>query len=447
MDVQARSPLSASQKVGLGCCFLFLIALGGLVEYRSAFLTRRMGDLDVYLRAAWAVRTNADPYAITSANDWHYLYPPLCAILLTPLADPPPGANTAGYVPYPLSVALFYLLNVLCLFFAAHVLASALEERSEDPDIRSQPRYCARWWGLRFCPVLVCLLPIAHTMMRGQVNIIVLAILSAAVAGWLRGQTFRAGIWLAFAICIKVFPVYLLVYPLWKRDGRSLGGCAVGLLAGLIVIPCLYCGPAKTQSHYETYGRVFFAPLFKLNEDNSRTEELLTADSIGVKTAIHNWMHPDFKFETRPTELSIGEKIAYVVLGIVMTFLTLWRSSKVPIAHTLGGLIVLMTIFSPMCRSHYLMFCMPIVMCLLSSQWQYQTTTYVPMLLKLVNTVFALTMAIAYLPGMEILKETCASLFATLPLWALPLVLAPRAPAGVAETLSIANARPLQKAA
>ena len=36
-----------------------LVLFGGLVEFRSALLTRRMTDLDVYLRAAWAVRSGA----------------------------------------------------------------------------------------------------------------------------------------------------------------------------------------------------------------------------------------------------------------------------------------------------------------------------------------------------------------------------------------------------
>src|SRR5205814_8732672 len=130
---------------------------------------------DVFLRAAWAVRTGADPYAITSDNDWHYLYPPLYAILLTPLADPPKGADPAGYLPYPVSVALVFLISVGSLFWGAHVLASALEARAADTNFQTQPRFCRRWWVLRLWPILICLLPIGHTLMRGQVNLILLA--------------------------------------------------------------------------------------------------------------------------------------------------------------------------------------------------------------------------------------------------------------------------------
>ena len=146
MDCPAIKPLTRWEKAGLALFALVFVALGGMVEYRSAFLTRRMGDLDVFLRAAWAVRTDEDPYKVTSDNDWHYLYPPLYAILMTPLADPPRGIDNAGYVPYPVSVAICFLINVLCLFLGVHTLASALEERTS---IGEQPTFCRRWWLLR----------------------------------------------------------------------------------------------------------------------------------------------------------------------------------------------------------------------------------------------------------------------------------------------------------
>src|SRR5262245_17109635 len=75
--------------------------VGIVVEVRSAYLTRRMTDFQVYLRAAWAVRTGADVYAVQDDNHWHYNYPPLFAILLVPLADAPPGtAPLTGGVPF-----------------------------------------------------------------------------------------------------------------------------------------------------------------------------------------------------------------------------------------------------------------------------------------------------------------------------------------------------------
>jgi hypothetical protein len=61
--------------------------------------------------------------------------------------------------------------------------------------------------------------------MRGQVNLLLLALLCGTAAATLRGRRFRAGLFLAGAICIKVIPAFLLLFPLWRRDGRCLLGC------------------------------------------------------------------------------------------------------------------------------------------------------------------------------------------------------------------------------
>ncbi len=97
---------------GLTALTALVICFGALVEMRSAFMQRRMTDLGVYLRAGWAARTGADIYDVTDANGWHFQYPPLFAILMAPLADPPAGTDRAGTVPYPVSVAIWYGLSV-----------------------------------------------------------------------------------------------------------------------------------------------------------------------------------------------------------------------------------------------------------------------------------------------------------------------------------------------
>ncbi len=113
-------------------------AWGGLVVYRSALLWRHMGDLDCYLRAAWAVRVEPDRiYDVMEDNAWHYNYPPLFAILMTPLADPPFAADRTGMPPFAVSVAIFYVLSLLTIALAVHILASALERSSPDPAVRS----------------------------------------------------------------------------------------------------------------------------------------------------------------------------------------------------------------------------------------------------------------------------------------------------------------------
>src|SRR5262249_55693350 len=141
------SPLQRRHRVLLWCLVAGFVALLGPIELRSAFLKRPMTDLQVYLRAAWAVRNGHDLYAIIDDNKWHYHYPAVFAILLVPLANAPAG-QTEDWLRLHESVAIWHFFSLLCLVAAAHWLASALEERSTESVLRATPRYCYRWWAL-----------------------------------------------------------------------------------------------------------------------------------------------------------------------------------------------------------------------------------------------------------------------------------------------------------
>ena len=65
--------LGAQLKAGY---FLQAFLFAGMVEYRSAFLKRRMTDLNCYLRASWAVRLGGQElYNVWDDNNWHYRIP------------------------------------------------------------------------------------------------------------------------------------------------------------------------------------------------------------------------------------------------------------------------------------------------------------------------------------------------------------------------------------
>src|SRR5262249_43626415 len=205
-----------------------------------------MTDFAVYLRAAWAVRSESDIYTVTDENGWHYHYPPLLAIVLVPFADPPPGFDRAGILPFGVSVAFWYILNVALLFWGLHRLASILELRlaakaaleghptptagSEAMLRRVDPMTIGL--ALRLLPLLICLAPVGHTLMRGQVSVILFFLMVEMIHATARHKRWRSGFWLAGAICLKIIPAFLLIYPLWRRDWRSLGGCVVGCALG-----------------------------------------------------------------------------------------------------------------------------------------------------------------------------------------------------------------------
>src|SRR5262249_11966046 len=150
-----------------------------------------------YLRAAWAVRAGENPYDFTTIGQSHYNYPPLLAILLTPLADKSTDTSVADTLPFAVSVALWCCLGVVAAAGSTHFLATAFERASTDEAARSQPRGCRRWWLLRVVPLLVCLPGIGRTLALGQVDLLVLLLICGTIGAAVRSKSWLAGLCLA----------------------------------------------------------------------------------------------------------------------------------------------------------------------------------------------------------------------------------------------------------
>ncbi len=325
--------------------------------------------------AGWVARTGGNIYDFVCDNGWHYSYPPLYAILMMPLADPPVGSDAAGFLPYSVSVGICYALNLLCLVLAVHWVVTALESAAGFSQVSL--RWSRRWWILRTVPVVVCLSTIGHTLMRGQTNVLLLMLICGLIAGLMTGRRFGAGLCLAAAICIKIFPAFLLVVPLWQRDRRCLTGCAVGLLCGLLLIPAAVMGPARTVTAYRELARVVIEPALGIGDDKSRAEELIemtATDNQSFPSVLMAALHPDR--DRRPRQASPTVKLASFALGGVLTLLTIWagrsgRARSGPgLALFVGCLALIMLLLSPVCHSHYFLLEFPLVAGLLAVSWE-----------------------------------------------------------------------------
>ncbi len=367
--------LSKYQKVGLVLLLLLVVAFGALVVKRAAFMQRRMTDVDCYLRAAWAIRTGQDIYEVEDTNDWHYNYPPLFAILMTPLANPPPGADRSGMLPFPVSVAIWYGLSLVFLVLGVNWLACGIEKSS--PWFRDQPRFGRTWWGLRIIPILACLLPVGHTLMRGQVNLLLLALIAGMLAATLYGRNHLAGWCLAGAICLKVIPAFLLLFPLWRRDLRTLAGCALGLVVLGGAIPITVFGASRTLRYYEEYSQVLLGPALGVGSDQSRAKEMIETtanDSQSLQAALHNTLHPVRAL--RPAQPTFLVRWIPRLIGVGLTLLTLASAGRrksvggVDLTLFLGALVINMLLLSPVCHLHYFSLCIPIIMGLVASRWE-----------------------------------------------------------------------------
>jgi hypothetical protein len=447
-DLAYPEGLARWQRWGLWLLLAVVVAFGVLVEIRTVFLSRRMGDLGCYSRGAWAVRTGADPYEVTDDTGWHYNYPPLFAILMAPLADPPPGVHTPGMLPWAWTAGIWYVFNVVLLALAVHWLAGALESTSALPWLRGQPVGTRAWWALRVFPVLICIVAIGHTLMRGQANLVLLALLCGMAAGLLRGQSFRAGVCLAGMICIKVFPAYLMLYPLWRRDVRCLTGCAAGLFVGLVAIPLAVFGPQHTIELYEKFAQVLLGPALGVGDDQSRAIELIrvvATDTQAFQATIHNTIYLDRA--TRPVQVAVWVRAAHWGIGAVLTGLTLLAAQRRRLdgprnVLLLGALTTIMLLLSPVCHLHNLVLCALLVVGLVLLDWERTNGPRIGWGLTGLFAVYLVLNMAPQFPGLELTRDLGLAMYGALLLWLTSVVKIWRTPR-VEEVVRVAPSVPL----
>jgi hypothetical protein len=448
---------------------LLAVLFGAIVFFKSVMLKYPQGDLGCFCRAGWAIREGGAPlFHVISDAGWHYNYPPLFAILMVPLADPPrrdlnltagwvvglsasPGGHgpllaatasaanpvpvhTSGpyYLPYPVSVVLFYLCSLTLLCIAIHSLARAIEGFYPLPADPAAAWW--RFWTWRAGTVLVCAPVIGLTLVRGQVQTLLLLLLTGLFIGLLRGRRLGAGMCIGAAACLKLFPGFLVVLPLWRRDVRCLTGVALALFLGLVVVPVVVIGPIMTWQVYRDYAELTVLPATGLGSSESRSDELINAtatQSQSFQVIMHKTMYLRVLFP--PPKPAAWIKIAHWLLGAILTLLTLrfmnrrWGDGLATMAG-IGMLSLVMVLLSPVCHLHYFTVGAPVVMALLARfdvQGSRATRRRLWCLLLAITVAWSLPM----IPGLGIMRNVGVPMYGALALWFAGW-LAPWQPAG-----------------
>lgn len=344
----------------LAAMIAVVLYYGVMTEIRSCFLERRMTDFGVYLRAAWAARTGHDMYAVTCDNGWHYCYPPTFALFLMPLADPPSEFSHEGYIPYHISVGIWIVLSYAFALWAVHILANLIL-----PDAKPGSR---RWWAARTGPLFLSAGGIGYTIVHGQVNTLVAALIAAMFVAWVTGRKLVSGIWLAGAMAVKVVPAFLVLFPFIHLDRRMLVGVGLGLVLLLGVLPaCVFGVSGAVRENRKLVDQVLL-PGTTGEGDQTRAKELtntVATDSHSFQAVIHNYRNPDVY--TRPADAAMSTRLIHWAICGLMTTITLlvgWRSrgADAPVQLVfLGCLLLVMVLASPVSHVHHYAMALPAV--------------------------------------------------------------------------------------
>jgi len=202
-----------------------LAAVYGVFVFVIAALTGHFGgefeDFGAYLGAAQASAAHSDIYAAFTQQTQNvalsgFDYPPVVALLVTPLA----------WVPVHVAATAWLLIGVVATFAGALIVTRTLMP--------------ATWPRLELAVFMTVLYaPATYNLWHGQMNPVVFLLLALALRSWVRGEETRCGALIGIAAAIKLAPVVLLVLLLrrrwWKGTAAAGAVLAVGFGSGVLV--------------------------------------------------------------------------------------------------------------------------------------------------------------------------------------------------------------------
>lgn len=434
--------------VGLALLGLLIVAFGVLTEIRSCFLTVRHTDFGMLARTGWAVRTGIDIYTVTDNLGLHYTYPSAFSLLMTPFADPAAGHDRTGYLPFSVSVAIWYLISFGLIVWAIDAMAKCVL-----PDAIRGSR---RWWYARTGPLIACLGGIGFTLGKGQVTLFLVALAVAGFVAAMRGRRVASGIWIGAAAVTKAIPAFLVLFVVARRDWRGAAGVAIAAFAGLVVIPLAVWGPERTIAQHKFFVQnVLLAGTTGKGGEERFGQELTetnATDSQSFQSSLHHIRYINTPREDRPAHASSDIRLAHWGISGALTLITLLvahrRLTPRPEDQLLllGCLFALMMVVTPVSHMHYYAFLTPMASALwLKSQVNRPGAVLADRWTIAALAIWAAATSIPLFTGppFSTLREVGSGTFATVGLWAFGLAKLGRNPAAVAA----AEPAPLRLAA
>ncbi|MSR62171.1 MAG: DUF2029 domain-containing protein [Planctomycetes bacterium] len=191
---------------------LLRLLLLGLCAYFAwhgvhAGLRERGSDFSVYYDAGRAVLAGRDPTLVE-----RYLYLPAFAVALAPLAA----------LPYTAALVLWQLASLVALAW----VTARCQRRCERALGGARPY-------LAWAPLACVLRLVDSSLANGQANLLVLALIVAALEAWFERRERRAGLLLGCASALKIVPLFLAVAFLARRGVRAF---TVGVASTLLLV-------------------------------------------------------------------------------------------------------------------------------------------------------------------------------------------------------------------
>ena len=344
-------------------------------------------DFTVYTEAGRAFFDGRDPYRVTNPRGWFYLYPPLFAIVVSPLARLAPQAQ----------VLVWYAASVL-IAFGCGSESIRLWRALIRPD--ADRAGLGPW--VATCAAVAVALPSLDCLQRGQVGIAILYALLLGLRLCLLGTgpwaRILGGVVLALPAAVKLLPALPVAMLLAqfaaatlargaRRDARSRAGfaglgVAAGGLAFVLVIPASLVGWDANLRHLQTWSAKVatsqdagkasgFHTETTRNQSLSNAVFLLSDRLRGTAREDHStntrrWVSDREQSQRRRADW-LTPRISWTVRIAVLIFLagaglaSGLREDRCGMAAGFGLACVATLVISPLAWGHYFMLLLPAV--------------------------------------------------------------------------------------
>jgi Glycosyltransferase family 87 len=365
----------------------FDVRVRGTVDPNSAI---HKTDFTVYTEAGAAFFDGRDPYKVTNPRGWGYLYPPLFAILVSPLHHLAPENQ----------VSVWFVVSVLTAWGCyRESLRIARVVLPDSPD--------GGWFGpvptpLACAALAAAIIPTLNCLQRGQVGLAKLYLLLLGFRLLIEsrsiGRSFLAGTVLAVSIVLKLTPLVPVAVVLFQellaswRAGRAAAvgrasACSAGTIVGLVmclfIIPSCLVGWSANWRHLNSWYR-WVAASSELKADDSFSGDGTSVRNQSFTNAANhfgNWIEralagtaeaeapqrpagrPARLMETpRMAGILSAIRMAAAALVVLLAIRMAWALD--PLARAVGfGLACVSTlILAPIARGHYYMLMFPAVL-------------------------------------------------------------------------------------
>lgn len=296
--------------------------------FRKAF--REIGyDFTSYLLSSEAFFSGANPYQTDTV--FPFIYPLFICIPLIPLT----------FLPYWLSVFIWFSLNLAALFFSSRILFRLFKPESSSSSLL-----------LIFCFSFLLLYGIiSNNFLNGQINFIVLFLCTLFLFCYLKNKKILASLLLAAAFVTKLTPAVFFVFLFFRKDFKSIFLAILNSLILAVLLPWLFVG-SEVFDLYKEYFQSFLVS--KLSE-----EHITGRVSFALQSVVSS-VTPGI-----PKHLTFIVSAIIVLAPIIYVQLKTARSSghsNIRNLHVFSLYMLSMLLISPMSETHHMIYVYPSVL-------------------------------------------------------------------------------------